>query len=587
MTADVMKVERRLAAIFAADVAGYARLMAADEIGTVRALESHRQLMDSAIAEHGGRIANTAGDSVLAEFPSVYAAVDCAVQIQNALSRLNDGIPPDQALRFRIGVHMGDVLVRGGDILGDGVNIAARLQAMAVPAGICISEEVHDHVRKSMPLQFVDLGPQQVKNIDQPIKAYAIRPSSPNAEIARSRVRPLADMPTLAILPFENLSGDPGQDYFTEGMVDDLITNLYRVKWLVVIARSSSFAYKGKALDVKQVGQELGVRYVLTGSVRKYGDRIRISVQLLDTGSGAHAWSGRFEGTLTQIFDLQDQVSASVAGAVEPNIRLAEVQRARAKPTDRLHAYDLFLRALPLHYTNNRERLAEAQRLLAHAIEIDPDYAVAKAFSALTTVIETNQGWTSPSGQEAGIRLAREAIADHGDDPVVLRCAAHALAYLAREHDTAIALIDRALGLHPHSAEVHHSAGWVWNFAGDGLKASGHFERAMRLSPLDPEIGHSLMGLTFAQLLMGHYDDSLASGRAAIAAMPTSLSPLRARIVALVQLGRVDEARAAGRAVLDLNPSFRVGAFRRVQPFADQTFVDCYMSALLVAGIPE
>ena len=579
--------ERRLAAIFAADVAGYARLMSADEVGTFRMLEAHRRVMDDLIVGHGGRIANTAGDSVLAEFPSLVAAVECAVEVQTALEALHQPDAGENALRFRIGIHLGDVLVRAGDLFGDGVNIAARLQALAEPGGICLSGEAHAHVRSTLSLSYEDLGLQRVKNIDHPVSAFAIKPSLAQTGRARAALARPSDKPSLAVLPFANLSRDPEQEYLVEGIVDDLINSLYRVRWLIVIARSSSFAYGDRAVDVRQVGRELGVRYVLGGSIRKSGSRIRVTAYLADAASGAHVWTDRFEGPLEDVFELQDSISESVAGVVEPTIRLAEVERARVKPTDSLDAYDLYLRALPLHYTNDRDRLAEAQRLLARAIAADPNYAVAKAFSALTTVIQTNQGWTGRAEQETGIRLAREALADHRDDPVVLRCAGHALAYLAHEHDTATALLDRALELHPNSAEVHHSAGWVGNFACNGEKAAPHFDRAMRLNPFDPEMGHTLIGMTFAQLLREDYEAALHTSSKAVAAMPGSVSPLRARIVALVQMQRLEEARAVGRLVLNMNPTFRVGEFRKVQPFKDPGFVERYTSALLAAGLPE
>jgi adenylate cyclase len=593
MEAGSERVERRLAAIFATDVAGYSRLMGQDEVGTLRTLSAHREVMDRLIVEHGGRIANTAGDSVLVEFPSAADAVQCAVETQKALSALNSDKHPDRALCFRIGVHLGDVIIRGGDIFGDGVNIAARLQALTEPGGVCISGDLHRHVRKVLPLTFTNLGAQQVKNIEEPVTVYAVDLSGSAPTAAASQPKrlgplPLPDKPSIAVLPFINMSGDPEQDYFADGVVEDIITALSRVRWFFVIARNSSFTYKGKAVDVRQVGRELGVRYVLEGSIRRAGGRIRITGQLIEAASGRHVWADCLrEGGLEDIFQLQDHITESVVGAVEPTVRFAEVERARAKPTESLDAYDLYLRALPLHYSNNRERVAEAQKLLARATEIDCDYSLAKAFSALTTVIQTNQGWTSKAEQENGIRFAREALADHRDDPVTLRCVGHALSYLAHEHDVGVAVLERALMLHPNSAEVHHSAGWVWNFACNGSKALEHFNRSMRLSPLDPEIGHTLMGLTFAQLLVGHDEEALETSKKAMAAMSTSLSPLRAAIIALIGLGYFDEAKRIGRSLFGIAPDFRVSSFHEVQPFQNKAFVDRYMTALRTAGLPE
>ncbi|WP_147023069.1 adenylate/guanylate cyclase domain-containing protein, partial [Microvirga aerophila] len=326
------KVERRLAAIFAADVAGYSRLMGQDEVGTLLTLTAHREIMDRLIAEHGGRIANTAGDSVLVEFPSAVDAVQCAAVVQAALAQANQDIPSDQRLQFRIGVHVGDVMVRAGDLLGDGVNIAARLESLADPGGLCISETTYGYVRKVLPLVFEDLGPQTVKNIEEPIRAFAITVESDPPTVTQAALEANTtrspERPSIAVLPFANMSGDPEQEYFADGMVDDIITGLSRVKWFFVIARNSSFTYKGRAGDLKQVGRELGVRYVLEGSVRRAGDRIRITGLLIEAATGAHLWADRFDGSMENIFDLQDQITENVIGAIEPSLRRAEIERA-------------------------------------------------------------------------------------------------------------------------------------------------------------------------------------------------------------------------------------------------------------------
>ena len=578
-------MERKLAAIFCADVADYSRLMHADEVQTLRTLTAHRAIMDGLIAQHGGRIANTAGDSVLAEFPSVVDAIECAVAVQEKLGEANAGVPDDKALRFRIGVHVGDVMVRGGDLLGNGVNVAARIQALAEPGGVWISGRVHEEVEGKVRVGFEDRGEQQVRNIARPLRLYALTFGAPSP--IERKALPLPDKPSIAVLPFTNMSGDPEQGYFVDGIVADIITALSRVKRFFVIAGRSSFAYRGSSVDVSQVARELGVRFILEGSVRKSGDRIRINAQLVEAATGHHAWADRFEGDLAEVFDLQDQVAERVAGAVEPTIRGLEVERARAKPTEHLDAYDLYLRALPLHFSGAREKLSEAQMLLGRALEVDPHFSLAKAFSALTTVVQLNQGWAAESAVSEAITLARSALAQDRDDPVTLRCIGHSLAYLAQENDLAMALLDRALSLNPSSAEAHHSAGWVCNFAGDGGRASEHFERTIRLSPLDPEMGHTLTGLAFAKLLMERYEDALDTSRSAMALLPSSLPPLRAAIVASMQLGKVEQARKMAQQILALSPSFSAGQFRRVQPFRHAPFVETYMSALRAAGLPE
>jgi len=326
---DPTKVSRRLVAVFAADVEGYSRLMGADEVGTLKGLTERRAILDKLIGDHGGRIANTAGDSVLAEFGSAVDAVQCAVDAQAALAEANSSLSPDRRISFRIGVHIGDVLIRAGDLFGDGVNIAARLQSIAEPGSVCISGATYDQVRKALPMTFVDLGVRQVKNIQEPIRAYQVGALTETREAAPARVAeaesppPIPEKFSIAVLPFQNMSGDPEQEYFADGMVEEIITALSRFKSLFVIARNSSFAFKGKAVDVKEVGHRLGVRYVLEGSVRKAANRVRITGQLVDAGTGGHLWADRFDGGLTDIFDLQDRVTESVVGAIAPAIEKA------------------------------------------------------------------------------------------------------------------------------------------------------------------------------------------------------------------------------------------------------------------------
>jgi adenylate cyclase len=334
MSSGTERIERKLAAIFCADVADYSRLMHADEIGTLRTLEAHRAIMDGLIARNGGRIANTAGDSVLAEFPSVVDAVECAVAVQETLGEANAGAPEEKALRFRIGVHVGDVMVRGGDLLGDGVNVAARVQSLAEPGGVSISGRAHDEVEHKIDRSFEDKGEQQVKNIARPVRVYALTGSAPS----RSEPTRLAlpDKPSIAVLPFTNMSGDPEQEYFCDGLVEDIITALARFKALFVIARNSTFTYKGKAVDIRQVGRDLGVRYVLEGSVRKAGNRLRITGQLIEAETGNHLWADRFDGSLEDIFTLQDQVTENVIATIEPQLRQAEITRAKAKRPENL-----------------------------------------------------------------------------------------------------------------------------------------------------------------------------------------------------------------------------------------------------------
>jgi adenylate cyclase len=356
------QVERRLAAILAVDVAGYSRLMGADEEGTLAALRTvRRALCDPKIADHRGRIVKTMGDGLLVEFASVVDAVRCAVEVQREMIARNAAAPAGRRIEFRMGTNVGDIIIEDGDIFGDGVNIAARLEALAEPGGICLSAAAHEQVRDRLDLAFDDLAEQQVKNIRRPVRTYGIAlGASFRAALPAGAPLPLPDKPSLAVLPFQNMTGDAEQEYFVDGMVEEITTAISRLRWLFVIARNSSFTYKGKAIDVKQVAQELGVRYVLEGSVRKSGNRVRITGQLIDTTTGAHIWADRLDGAIDDIFELQDQVASRVAGAIEPRLRQSEIERAVRKPTANLDAYDLYLRALAQSYHYTDEGLAEA-----------------------------------------------------------------------------------------------------------------------------------------------------------------------------------------------------------------------------------
>jgi TolB-like protein/class 3 adenylate cyclase len=379
------RVERRLAAILAADVAGYSRLMGADEEGTHERLKARQQqLIDPKIKEHRGRIVKNLGDGMLVEFPSVVDAVRCGAEIQRAITDRNADTPEDERISFRVGINLGDVIVEPEDIFGDGVNIAARLEALAEPGGICISRVVHDQIRDKLPYLFEDMGEQSLKNIDRPVHVYRIRFASAATglptqvpDAGSKSPLPLPDKPSLAVLPFQNMSGDPEQEYFADGMVEEITTALSHIRWLFVIARNSSFTYKGQAVDVKQVGRELGVRYVLEGSVRKGGGQVRITAQLIETETGAHLWADRFDGPLEGVFELQDRVAISVAGVIEPTLQAAEIRRSAERPTRDLTAYDLYLRALSQCHSSEKEAIVAALDLLLRVIERDPRYGPA------------------------------------------------------------------------------------------------------------------------------------------------------------------------------------------------------------------
>jgi TolB-like protein len=413
------RVERRLTAILAADVAGYSRLMGADEEGTLAQLKAHRRtLIDPKINEHRGRIVKSTGDGMLVEFGSVVDALRCAVEVQRGMFERNADVPQAKRIEFRLGVHVGDIIIDSGDIFGDGVNVAARLEGLAEPGGICVSGRVQEDVQGKLDIVFEDIGEQQLKNIARLVRVYRVRLNGTNTKPPP----PLPDKPSIAVLPFQNMSGDPEQEYFADGMVEEIITALSRFRNLFVIARNSSFTFKGRAVNVKQVGRELGVRYVLEGGVRKVVSRVRITAQLIDAASGAQLWSDRFDGGLEDIFDLQDRVTASVVGAIAPKLEQVEIDRARRKPTENLDAYDYYLRGIAIVHQWTREATDGALRLFYRAIELDPDFASPHGLAAWCYIRRRNSGWMTERLQDMAEaeRLAQRAVELGKDDAIAL-----------------------------------------------------------------------------------------------------------------------------------------------------------------------
>jgi adenylate cyclase len=559
-----MAVSRRLVAVFAADVEGYSRLMGADEVGTLRGLTERRAILDRLIGDHRGRIANTAGDSVLAEFGSAVEAVQCAVKAQTALAEANSSLAPDHRISFRIGVHIGDVMVRAGDLFGDGVNIAARLQTLAKPGGVCISGATYDQVRKVMPMTFVDLGVQQVKNIQEPIRAYQVGAPSEAREAAPAHLAeaetlpPLPDKPSIAVLPFENMSGDPEQDYFADGMVEEITTALSRFKWLFVVARNSSF--KGKAVDIKEVGRRLGVRYILEGSVRKAAGKVRITGQLIDAVTRAHIWADRFERDLTDVFALQDEVTVAVVSAIQPKLLQTEIALAARREPENLTAYDFYLRALPQYYLSTREGLAEVIRLAHRALELDPGFGRAAALAgecharrvlwayAIDPQFERNEA----------VRLLRLALSVDDSDPDTLSWACFTLAYMVGDREGSTELADRAVALNPNSFLAWTNRGWVYQSAGLPEEALPSFERAIRVSPVDPLLYQTLTGMGYAFIELGRFDEAIVAGKKAQRQNPSFPITYRCLASALAHLGRDLEARDAAARLLQLDPSFTI-----------------------------
>jgi TolB-like protein/class 3 adenylate cyclase len=539
-----MTATRRLAAILATDVAGYSRLMEADEEGTLERLKALRgELLDPKIAEHRGRIVKTTGDGLLVEFASVVDAVRCAVAVQQAMPERNTGVAADNRIEWRIGINLGDVIVEGDDIYGDGVNIAARIEVLADAGGVFVSNTVHEQVRDRLPFVFEDLGDQQVKNIARPVRVYRVRDVAPKNPLPAAL--PLPDKPSIAVLPFANLSGDPEQEYFADGMVEEIITALSQIRWLFVIARNSTFTYKGQAIDVKQVGRELGVRYVLEGSVRKAGGRVRITAQLIDAANGAHLWAGRFDGSLEDVFELQDRVAVSVAGVIEPALQAAEMRRSATRPTTDLGAYDLYLRALAVFYPITKERMFEALGLLEQAIAIDRHYGPALSWAAYCHMRLVVDGWaeTPEPNRRKGVDLARQALETAQDDPSILANAAHVLAYFGEDIGAMIGLVDRALALNPSFARGWYLSGVLRTYAGEHDLGIEHLVTSLRLSPRE-RMGQPMAAMGRAYFFKRRFDEAAAKLLMAIQDDPGFPTGYRYLAACYAHMGRLDEARA-------------------------------------------
>jgi len=534
------RVERRLAAILAADVAGYSRLMGEDEDGTLVRLKAlRRELIDPKIAEHRGRIVKTTGDGLLVEFPSVVGAVRCAVEVQRSIAERNVSVATERCIEFRIGIHQGDVIAEDGDIFGDGVNIAARLEALAEPGGIYVSDRVQSDAAGRIDIAFDDLGPQQVKNIARPVHVYRARLDKSRASAPLA----LPDKPSIAVLPFQNISGDPEQEYFADGMVEEIITALSRIRWLFVIARNSSFTYKGQAVDVKRVGRELGVRYVLEGSVRKGGNRVRITAQLIEAETGAHLWADHFDGAIEDVFDLQDRVASSVAGVIEPTLHAAEIARSARHADPEVTAHDLFLRSHAMFFSSAR-RIPEALELMEQAIAQEPNYGPALARAAVCCFRMHLDGRAKNPDATAwkGIDFARRALEAAQDDPMMLISAATTLAYFGEDIGAMQALIDRALALNPNFAIGWHARGVLMNWAGQPDRAVEDVEKAARLSP-QIRFGNSNIQLGLADFLARRFDEAIPKLLVAIQEDPSHPMPLRVLAACYAHQGRLEEAR--------------------------------------------
>lgn len=581
MTED--RVDRRLAAILAGDVAGYSRLMGIDEEGTLRQLKAHRkELVDPKIAEHRGRIVKTTGDGILIEFVSVVDAVRCSVDIARGMQERNITVPAERAIQFRIGINVGDIISDGSDIFGDGVNVAARLQALAEPGGIMVSRVVFEQVRDKLNFGFEDMGEQSVKNIARPIGVHRISLSE-SADVAK--VIPPAgktvssDRPSIAVLPFANIGGDPEQEYFADGISEDIITGLSKLRWFFVIARNSSFAYKGKAVDVKRAARELGVRYILEGSVRKGGNRVRITTQLIDAATGNHIWADRYDGELTDVFELQDEITRKVVAAIEPKLIEAEAMRSQARSPEDLGAWDLVMRASSVFWRLTKADIDTAIAILRRATEQYPDYAPAQsmlAFGLLFRAIPA--GAFNSSDLPAALLLARRAAEIDDNDPWAHLALGWA-AVLMRQTGTAIEEYQRALDINPNFAAAHGHLGLALALDGQSDRAITHIEQALRMSPHDPQAFLFNVSLAIAHYLADRYPEAVIFARKAVQQRANFTGAHRIFAASLAQAGQGDEASAALSQLRELQPDISIAWVEDNIPYKPNAM------AKLVAGL--
>ncbi len=589
---------RRLIAILYADMVGYSRLISSDDAGTLRRLRALRQtLIDPAIQENGGRVVQTGGDSLLVAFDSVEGAVRCAAKMQRQVPVHDGDQPPDWRIRFRIGINLGDVIPDGTDLHGDSVNIAARLEAASPVGGVCVSRSVHDQVHGRLDLAFEPIGELTLKNIARPVEAFVLRldpaaeATTANGSVPRVPEEPGSlsppDGPSIAVLPFSNLSSDPEQEYFADGMVEEITTALAKVRWLFVVARNSSFTYKGRATDVRQVGRELGVGFVLEGSVRRSAQQVRITAQLIDASSGNHIWAERFDGVLEHVLELQDRVAQEVAGQLQPELRRSEIARVNRRHVQSLNAYDLYLRALGRFHQHTAPAICDAIALLRQTLTIDPGYAAAAALIGECRLALEAQGQAVTAEECAEfIELARLAIDLGKEDPDTLGWSSLTLSIFGREHAVAEAVADRALVLNPSSATGWYAKGCAACFQEQNEVAIGAFKRGLRLSPLDPLRGYFGSGIALASLHQGRFEDATHWATGTLSELPDFLLPMRIMVAACAHLDRLEEAKEWLGRLLQKQPGLTIRTWR-AGTISIGSGRDRFEAGLRKAGLPE
>jgi adenylate cyclase len=580
-------MERRLAAILAADVVGYSRLIGADEEGTLERLKAHRrEVIDPAIVEHQGRIFKTTGDGVLVEFASPVKAVRCAIDVQHGMAERNADVPKEMRLELRIGINLGDVIVDEGDIYGDGVNVAARLEGIGEPGAIYISGAVRDFVRDKPEIALEDLGERPLKNIAKPVRVFRIKaPDRQAGTPYAAGSPPVPAKPSIAVLPFMNMSGDAEQEYFSDGMTEDLITDLSKVSGLFVIARNSSFAYKGRSVKVQEIGRDLGVRFVLEGSVRKAGNRVRITAQLIDAGHGGHLWAERFDRGLDDIFATQDEVIEKIVGALKVTLTPAEERRLRQRGTTDVEAYESWLRAREALGRSTREGVAQAKALHRRAIELDANFAAPHAGLSLTAISEYVSGWTADPAQalEDAERWARRALELNDQEPVCHMALGNVLLW-RRDHEGALREFRRMIELDPNFAQGHAATGMALTYAGRPAEALDAIALAMRLDPHYPSIVLHFVGQ--AHFSLERYETAIELLLERITRTPGTDSSRLLLASCYGHLGRAEDARATWAEILQVSPAFSLTQREGVLPFRDARDFRRIVDGLAKAGLP-
>ncbi len=584
-------MERRLAAILAADVVGYSKLVQADETATLTKLKSiWTDVFEVAVGEHRGRIFKMMGDGALAEFASVVDAVECGVAIQTALRERN-AEAPGAPLEFRIGINLGDIVVDGDDVLGDGVNVAARLEAAAPPSGLLASDLVHSQVRGKVGVNFIDAGEINLKNIDGPLQVW--RWEGEPVHQTNATEGGGQDRLTIAVLPFDNMSADPEQEFLADGLSEDIITGLSKVRWFLVIARNSTFTYKGQAVDVKRIAQELGVRYVLEGSVRKAGNRIRVTAQLIDATTGRHVWADRYDRELADIFDLQDEITRTIVARVEPEVAAAErdraVSRASSPATENLDAWESYQRGLWHMWNYDLESYPKAHELLARATELDPDFATAHGYRSYAYYQGVIMGWAEDPEKDLslGMEAARRALQIDDQDPVGY-FAIGRIHMMQGDHDASIAALEESIRLNPSYSQAYHGLGMALVLSGRLDEARTALKQSDILSPRDPILWASFVVHALADVLAGDTESALLMARRALQ-LPRSHGywPHAVHAAALVQAGRVGDAKHALTAAIEALPSLSATFLRSNLPTKQPDGLAPYLDALRVAGLPE